>query len=82
MKDSPPRTVSLASCYENAYTIILRLASLQQQSAANAHDFRTSIRAALRAAMEQAKSIGYSSEANQLAIKSTFVPLFLPSAIA
>ena len=52
------RTHSLASCYENAFTIILRLTSLQQQSAANSQDFRTSIRAALKAAMEQAKISG------------------------
>ena len=63
----PSRTHSLASCYENALTIILRLTSLQQQSAANSQDFRTSIRAALKAAMEQAKGMGYSSEVNQLA---------------
>jgi type VI secretion system protein ImpK len=61
------RTQSLASCYENALTIILRLWSLQQQSAANSQDFRTSIRAALKAAMEQGKAMGYSSEMNQLA---------------
>jgi type VI secretion system protein ImpK len=61
------RTFSLASCYENAFTIILRLWSLQQQSAANSQDFRTSIRAALKAAMEQAKTMGYSSDVNQLA---------------
>jgi len=61
------RTQNLASCYENALTIILRLASLHQQSAANSQDFRTSIRAALKAAMEQAKGLGYSSEINQLA---------------
>lgn len=67
MPDTPSRTYSLASCYENALTIILRLASLQQQSAANAADFRSSVRAALRAAMEQAKQMGYSSEINQLA---------------
>jgi type VI secretion system protein ImpK len=64
---TPTRTHSLASCYENAFTIILRLTSLQQQSAANSQDFRTSIRAALKAAMEQAKVMGYSSEVNQLA---------------
>ena len=64
---TPPRTHSLASCYENSLTIILRLCSLQQQSAANSQDFRTSIRAALKAAMEQAKTMGYSSEVNQLA---------------
>ena len=67
MKENPPRTQSLASCYENALTIILRLSSLNQQSAANSQDFRTSIRAALKAAMEQAKALGYASEANQLA---------------
>ncbi len=64
------RTNSLASCYENALTIILRLSSLQQQTAANSQDFRTSIRAALKAAMEQAKSLGYSSEMNQSAFFS------------
>jgi type VI secretion system protein ImpK len=66
MKENPPRTTSLASCYENALTIVLRLSSLQQQSAVNSQDFRTSIRAALKAAMEQAKLLGYSSEINQL----------------
>jgi len=66
MPENPSRTHSLASCYENAFTIILRLSALQQQSAANSQEFRTSIRAALRAAMEQAKALGYSSETNQL----------------
>src|SRR5580704_2456692 len=67
MNATMQRTQNLASCYENALTIILRLASLNQQSAANSQDFRTSIRAALKAAMEQAKGLGYSSEINQLA---------------
>jgi type VI secretion system protein ImpK len=67
MTQSSQRTQNLASCYENALTIILRLATLNQQSAANSQDFRTSIRAALKAAMEQAKALGYSSETNQLA---------------
>lgn len=66
MNSAPSRTQNLASCYENALTIIVRLASLQQQTA-NAQDFRTSIRAALRAAMEQARTLGYSSEINQRA---------------
>ena len=61
-----PRTQNLASCYETSLTVILRLASMQQ-SAANSENFRTNIRAALRAAMEQAKALGYSSEMNQLA---------------
>lgn len=67
MQEARPQTQNLASCYENAFTMIVRLVSLQRQPSANAQDFRTSIRAALRAAMEQAKSLGYSSDANQLA---------------
>jgi type VI secretion system protein ImpK len=67
MKETPPRTYSLASCYENALTTILRLSSLQQQSVPNSQAFRTSIRAALKGAMEEAKGFGYSSEINQLA---------------
>jgi type VI secretion system protein ImpK len=66
MNQNPPRTYSLASCYENSLTTILRLASMQQ-SVPNSQGFRTSIRAALKGAMEQAKSVGYSSEINQLA---------------
>ena len=66
MPDTSLRTQNLASCYENSFTIILRLSSIQQ-SAANSQNFRANIRAALRAAMEQAKSLGYSSEINQLA---------------
>jgi type VI secretion system protein ImpK len=66
MTDSPPRTHSLASCYENAITTILRLSNLQQQTVPNAEGFRNSIRAALKSAMEQAKALGYSSDANQL----------------
>jgi len=67
MSDNQPRTFSLASCYENAFTIILRLASLQQGAAPNAQAFRTSVRAALKSAMEQAKALGYTGETNQLA---------------
>jgi type VI secretion system protein ImpK len=67
MKEIPLRTYSLASCYENSLTTILRLASLLQQSVPNSQGFRTSIRAALKTAMEDAKVYGYSSEMNQLA---------------
>jgi len=67
MPGAAPQTQNLASCYENALTIILRLSSLPRSSATNSQDFRTSSRAALKAAMEQAKSLGYSSEVNQLA---------------
>jgi type VI secretion system protein ImpK len=67
MNETPPRTYSLASCYENALTTILRLSSMQQGSVPNSQGFRTSIRAALKTAMEQAKAFGYTSEINQLA---------------
>jgi type VI secretion system protein ImpK len=67
MSSFPSRTHSLACCYENAITIILRLGSLQQQAVPNSQSFRNSIRAALKSAMEQAKALGYPSETNQLA---------------
>ena len=67
MKETPARTYSLASCYENSLTTILRLAALQQQSVPNSHGFRNSIRAALKTAMEEAKALGYTGEINQLA---------------
>lgn len=66
MTDFAPRSYSLASCYENALTTILRLASMAQ-SVPNSQGFRTSIRAALKSAMEQAKALGYSGEINQFA---------------
>lgn len=65
MSESPPRTQNLASCYENSITTILRLGS-QQQALQNSQVFRTNIRTALRAAMEQARTLGYSSEMIQL----------------
>ena len=52
MSNLSPRTYSLASCYENAITTILRLSSMQQQAVPNSQAFRTSIRAALKAAIE------------------------------
>jgi type VI secretion system protein ImpK len=67
MTEIPPRTNSLASCYENSLTTILRLASMAQQSVPNSQGFRNSIRAALKSAMEEAKALGISSEMNQLA---------------
>lgn len=66
MNSAPPGTQNLAACYENPLTITVRLASLQHQ-ATNAAEFRASIRAALKAAMEHAKALGYSGEINQRA---------------
>jgi type VI secretion system protein ImpK len=69
MNDSPPRTHSLASCYENSITTILRLGG-QQQAVQNSQVFRGNIRAALKAAMEQAKTVSYSSEMIQLSFSA------------
>lgn len=69
MNESPQRTQNLASCYENSITTILRLGA-QQQALQNSQVFRTNIRAALRAAMEQAKTLGYSSEMIQLSFSA------------
>ncbi len=66
MTNSPARAHSLASCYENAITTILRLGSMQQQAVPNPQGFRNSIRAALKSAMEQAKALGCSNDVNQL----------------
>ena len=57
MNDLAVRTYNLASCYENSFTTILRLGS-RQQAIPSSQVFRTNIRAALKAAMEQAKSFG------------------------
>jgi type VI secretion system protein ImpK len=61
MNDLAVRTYNLASCYENSFTTVLRLGS-RQSAIPSSQVFRTNIRAALKAAMEQAKSFGYSSE--------------------
>jgi type VI secretion system protein ImpK len=60
-------TYSLAACYENAITTVLRIAALDAQSVPNSHGLRTNILAALKSALEQAKSYGCNTEANQLA---------------
>jgi type VI secretion system protein ImpK len=69
MNESPPRIHSLASCYENALTTILRLGS-QQHALPSSPAFRTNIRAALKAAVEQAKALGYSNEMIQLSFSA------------
>jgi type VI secretion system protein ImpK len=66
---SPVATVtySLASCYENAITTVLRISALGGQSVPNSQGLRANILAALKSALEQAKSYGCNSENNQLA---------------
>jgi type VI secretion system protein ImpK len=64
MRDAP-RTHSLASCYENALTTIVRLGTLSPGDLPNAQTFRESIKVALRNSLEKGKSLGYSNDANQ-----------------
>ena len=67
MNDLAVRTYSLASCYENSFTSILRLGS-RQQAIQDSQVFRNNMRAALKGAMEQAKTLGYSSEMIQFSV--------------
>jgi type VI secretion system protein ImpK len=67
MNDNSGRTQSLASCYENSITTVLRLGS-QQLAVQQSQVFRTNIRASLKAAMEQAKTLGYPSDMIQLSV--------------
>jgi type VI secretion system protein ImpK len=67
MNDLAVRTYSLAACYENSFTTILRLGS-RQQAIQESQVFRNNMRAALKAAMEQAKALGYSSEMIQFSV--------------
>ena len=59
------RLYSLASCYENAFTTMVRLESLSREALPSAQTFRENIKAALRGSLEKGKTFGYSNEANQ-----------------
>ena len=65
MSQSAPRIHSLASCYENAFTTMVRLESLPHEALPSVQVFRDNIKAALRGSLEKGKTLGYSSEANQ-----------------
>jgi len=67
MSDQPSRSYSLASCYENALTTIVRLVSLPPAQLPSAETFRQSIAGALKVSREKGKSLGYGSEANNSA---------------
>jgi type VI secretion system protein ImpK len=67
MDQTTVRTNSLAYCFQESFTAILRVGS-QRQTVQDAESFRGQIRNALRSAMEQAKALGYSSEMIQLSL--------------
>ena len=62
MNDVALRTYSLASCYENSFTTILRLGS-RQQAIQESQVFRNNMRAALKAAMVPAGFLRMGNEA-------------------
>lgn len=63
--DETLRLHSLASCYENAFTTMVRLETLPREALPSAQTFRENIKAALRGSLEKGKTLGYSNEANQ-----------------
>lgn len=70
MDDVAVRANSLAYCYQESFTAILRVRS-QRQTVKNSESFRNQIRLALRSAMEQARELGYSSELIHLSLFAT-----------
>jgi type VI secretion system protein ImpK len=67
MDQTAVRTNSLAYCFQESFTAILRVGS-QRQTVQDSESFRGQIRNALRSAMEQSKALGYSSEIIQMSL--------------
>jgi type VI secretion system protein ImpK len=61
------RTNSLALVFQEVFTAVLRT-RYQQQQVSDATLFRTHIRQAIQAGMQEARNIGYSSEVAQMAV--------------
>ncbi|HEX3435865.1 MAG TPA: type IVB secretion system protein IcmH/DotU [Pseudacidobacterium sp.] len=64
---SQPRVNSLAFAFQEVLTAILRV-RFQRQQVQDAESFRAQMRRSLQAAMQEAKSLGYSSETVQMAV--------------
>jgi type VI secretion system protein ImpK len=62
-----PRVNSLAFTFQEVLTAILRV-RFQRQQVQDAESFRAQMRRSLQAAMQEAKSLGYSSESVQMAV--------------
>ena len=58
------RVNSLALCFQEVLTAILRV-RFQRQQVQDSESFRTQMRRSLQAAMQDARSLGYSSETAQ-----------------
>jgi len=67
---STARTNSLALCFQEALTAILRV-RFRRQQVQDAESFRAQMRANLQAAMQEARALGYSSETVQMGVFAT-----------
>ncbi len=67
---STNRTNSLAQCFQEVLTAILR-ARFQRQQVQDAEGFRAQLRRSLQSAMQEARSAGYSSDTVQMAVFAT-----------
>lgn len=64
---SAPRVNSLALCFQEVLTAILRT-RFQRQQVQDAESFRAQMRRSLQSSMQEARSLGYSSETVQMAV--------------
>lgn len=64
---STPRVNSLALCFQEVLTAIVRT-RFQRQQVQDAESFRGQMRRSLQSAMQEARSLGYSSETVQMAV--------------
>jgi len=67
---STVRSNSLALCFQEVLTAILRV-RFQRQQVQDAEGFRAQLRRSLQAAMQEARSAGYSSDTVQMAVFAT-----------
>lgn len=64
------RTTSLALCFQEVLTAILRV-RFQRQQVQDAESFRAQMRRSLQSAMQDSRSAGYSSDTVQMAVFAT-----------
>lgn len=67
---STARVNSLSLCFQEVLTAILRV-RFRRQQVQDSESFRAQMRASLQAAMQEARSLGYSSETVQMAVFAT-----------
>ena len=67
---STPRSNSLALCFQEVLTAILRV-RFQRQQVQDAEGFRAQLRRSLQSAMQEARAAGYSSDTVQMAVFAT-----------